>query len=215
MKLARSLKKFDPQGLITGEAALTKDLISIANEDFKRVDIVSIAAIFVIVLLLFTSLSIPVILVGSIEPAIIANLGLPFFLGESISFLSSIVIGCIQLGVTIDYTILLVSRFKDELGTGLSAQKAMEVAIQKSAPSILVSVIILSAVTGGVTLVSRMAILQSICSLISRGAIISMIVIFFLLPSLLIISEKVIAKTSYNWRKPLQRTEDTAKEPSA
>ena len=195
------VKSFDPNGLVTGESALSKDLVTVAANDFKHVDIVSIIAIFLIVLVAFTSLSIPIILVGSIELAIIMNLGIPFFLGQSISFLSTIVIGCIQLGVTIDYSILLVSRFKEELRTGLKTREAMQNAIQKAAPSILTSALILSTATGGVAFVSHFGLLKSICTLISRGALISMCVVLFLLPSLLILSEKVIAKTSLNWRK--------------
>jgi uncharacterized protein len=207
-------KNFDPDALITGEGALTKDLITIANTDFKHVDFVSIIAIFIIVVLVFSSLSIPVILVGSIELAIIANLGLPFYLGQSVSFMSSIVIGCIQLGVTIDYTILLVSRFREELQTGLPTKEAMQQAFQKSAPSILVSVLILSSATAGVAFVTQMGMLKSICTLLARGAVISMCVIFFLLPSLLIIFEKIIAKTTLNWRKPSKREQDAQKESS-
>jgi predicted RND superfamily exporter protein len=195
------VKNFDPEGLVTGEGALAKELVSVAAEDFKRVDIVSISAIFIIVLFLFTSLSMPVLLVGAIELAIIINLGFPFYLGQSISFLSTIVIGCIQLGCTIDYSILLVSRFKEELLTGLGRQEAMREALRKAAPSILTSALILSSATAGVAFVSSLSLLKSICTLISRGALISMCVVFFLLPAILIFSEKAISMTSFNWRQ--------------
>jgi predicted RND superfamily exporter protein len=207
-------KAVDPACYITGEGALTKDLIVIANNDFKRVDLVSIIAIFIIVLVLFTSISVPVILVGGIELSIMLNLGIPYFLGQSVSFMSSIVLGSIQLGVTIDYTILLVSRFKEELQAGLERKEAMRKALALSAPSILTSVLILAAVTADVALVSRQGILASICALLSRGSIISMCVIFFLLPAVLLLSENIIAKTSLNWRKPASPEPRSSKESS-
>jgi hypothetical protein len=200
-ELISIVKTYDPGGLVTGEGALSKDLVSIAMRDFRRVDIVSIGAVFLIILIIFTSLSVPVVLVGSIELAIFINMALPYFLGESVPFIASIVIGCIQLGVTIDYAILLVTRFKEQLRKGLDRHEAMRVALEGSARSIFTSGLALFSATAGVSIISRQAVLQSICSLIARGAIISMGVIIFLLPSLLIISEGLISRTSLNWRR--------------
>lgn len=213
-KIISIVKTYDGRGLVTGEAALSKDLVDIAANDFKRVDFVSIGAILIIILIIFTSFSLPVVLVGSIELAILMNLGLPFFIGEKISFLSTIVIGCIQLGVTIDYAILLVSRFKEQLRGGLETHAAMKVAFQASAPSIITSGLTLFSATAGVAIVSQMSLLKSICSMIARGSIISVLVILFLLPALLIESEKLISKTSLNWRRPFRNARLAQKEPS-
>jgi predicted RND superfamily exporter protein len=206
------VKSFDPEGLVTGEAALAKDLVSVAANDFKRVDIVSVCAILFIILVIFSSVSLPIILVGSIELAILINLGLPFFINEKVSFLSTIVIGCIQLGVTIDYAILLVTRFKEELRTGLATREAMRVAFEASAPSIITSGLALFSATEVVALVSQQSILKSICAMIARGSLISVAVILVFLPALLILFEKIIARTSLNWRAPFRRTRNAHKE---
>jgi predicted RND superfamily exporter protein len=207
-------KRYDPESLVTGEGALTKDFVKVATADFRRVDLVSIVAIFAIILIIFTSISLPVILVGSIELAIYINMALPYFLNESIPFIASIFIGCIQLGVTIDYAILLVTRFKEELRKGFDRHTAMRLALQGSARSILTSGLALYAATSGVTIISKMVLLKTICTLISRGAIVSMIVIIFLLPSLLVLFEGVVSRTSLNWRRPLVRKSEANKESS-
>lgn len=198
-------KSFDPGCLVTGEGALHKELVEVAAADFKRVDMVSLAAISIIVLILFTSVSIPLFLVGAIELAIIANIAIPFYLGQSVPILSSIVIGCIQLGCTIDYSILLISRFKEELWAGLAKREAMAEALRKSAPSILTSSLILCSATAAMGFITSLSLLKSICALISRGAVISMAVVFLLLPAILIRAEGMISVTSLRWRRPQKR----------
>ena len=212
--LIKLTKSYDPDSYITGEGALSKDLIDITAFDFIRVDLVSMALVFVIIAIIFTSLFLPVVLVGSIELAICINLAVPFYLGESVPFIASIVIGCIQLGVTIDYAILLVMRFKEELAKGFERHEAMRLALQGSARSIFTGALALFAATEGVSLISQMAILQAICGMIARGALISMGVILFLLPSLLIVSEGLISRTSLFWRHPFVRKRPASKESS-
>lgn len=207
------MKSYDPEGLVTGEGALIKDLVDITAVDFIRVDLVSVILVFVIIAIIFTSLFLPVVLVGSIELAIFLNLAVPFYLGQSIPFIASIVIGCIQLGVTIDYAILLVTRFKEELTKGFERHEAMRLALQGCARSIFTGALALFAATEGVSLISKMGTLQAICGMIARGALISMGVILFLLPSLLIISEGLISRTSLNWRGPKSKR-PLSKEPS-
>lgn len=207
------MKSYDPEGLVTGEGALIKDLVDITAVDFIRVDLVSVILVFVIIAIIFTSLFLPVVLVGSIELAIFLNLAVPYYLGQSIPFIASIVIGCIQLGVTIDYAILLVTRFKEELLKGFERHEAMRLALQGCARSIFTGALALFAATEGVSLISKMGTLQAICGMIARGALISMGVILFLLPSLLIVSEGLISRTSLNWPRPKGKR-PLSKEPS-
>jgi predicted RND superfamily exporter protein len=189
----------DPAYRMTGEGVLVKDLIKVAAEDFKRVDYVSIGSIFLIILLIFSSLSVPVVMVGSIELSIFINMAVPFFTGETIPFIASIVIGCIQLGVTIDYAILLATRYREELRNGRGRIEAMETAVHTSARSIVTSALTLFAATFGVGLVSKVALLSSLCMMIARGAIISMLIILFVMPAIFVWGEKLIAKTTRNW----------------
>jgi uncharacterized protein len=206
-------KQYDPDVLVTGEGALTKDLIRIAATDFKRVDIVSIGAVFLIIFFIFTSLTLPLLLVGSIELAIIINMAIPFYTGQTIPFIASIVIGCVQLGVTIDYAILLVTRFKEEIRNGSERRQAMRVSIESCARSIVTSALTLFAATAGISFISKMAMLQSICNMIALGALISMMIIIFILPALLVLFEGVIEKTSLNWRSaPKPRIAERIKE---
>ncbi|MED9947388.1 MAG: MMPL family transporter, partial [Peptacetobacter hiranonis] len=190
------VKKYDPDGLIGGEAPLTEDLIRIADTDFKKVSAVSIIAIFAIIAFVFKSASIPVLLVAAIEGAIFANLGIPYYTGTVLPFIASIVLGTIQLGATVDYAILLTSRFKEELGNGYDKYEAMKIAIQKCGRSIVTSGFSFFSSTIGVGIISKLEMISSLCSLMARGAIISMFVILFMLPGLLLISEKLIEKTS-------------------
>jgi len=189
----------DPKAYITGEGILTKDLISLAAEDFKRVDYVSILAIFIIILLIFSSLSVPFLMVGSIELSILINMAVPYFTGEVIPFIASIVIGCIQLGVTIDYAILLLTRYREELRNGLAAKEAMSLAVQTSARSIVTSALTLFAATFGVGLISQMALLKTLCMMIARGSIISMVIILLIMPALFISGQGLIKHTTLNW----------------
>lgn len=193
------VKKYDKEGLVGGEAPLTNDLITIADRDFKMVSIVSIIAIFIIILIIFKSPTIPVILVLAIELAIYINLGIPYYTKTSIPFIASIVIGTIQLGATVDYAILLTSRFKEELAKNKDKYEAMKISLQGSTISIVTSALTFFGATAGVGIISDMEMISSLCTLMARGAIISMFVILFILPGILLICEKLIVKTSKNF----------------
>ena len=188
--------KYDPEGLVGGEAPLTKDLIRIADTDFKKVSAASIIAIFLIIAIVFKSISLPVILVAAIECAIFANLGIPYYTGKIEPFIASIVLGTIQLGATVDYAILLTSRFKEELGYNDNKFEAMQATIKHSGGSIMTSALSFFSATIGVGVISQLELIGSLCSLMSRGAIISMFMIIFILPGLLLVFEPVIRKTS-------------------
>ena len=190
------VKKYDPEGLVGGEAPLTNDLVTIADSDFKKVSIFSIVAIFLIIMVIFKSISVPVILVLAIELAIFINLGIPYYTGTTIPFISSIVIGTIQLGATVDYAILLTSRFKEELSNTNDKKEAMIKALQNSSRSIITSALTFFGATAGVGIISELEMISSLCVLMARGAIISMLVILFVLPGILLIFEGIIIKTS-------------------
>ena len=190
------VKKYDPEGLVGGEAPLTNDLVTIADSDFKKVSIFSIVAIFLIIMVIFKSISVPVLLVLSIELAIFINLGIPYYTGTTIPFISSIVIGTIQLGATVDYAILLTSRFKEELSNTNDKKEAMIKALQSSSRSIITSALTFFGATAGVGIISELEMISSLCVLMARGAIISMLVILFVLPGILLIFEGIIIKTS-------------------
>ena len=200
LEMTDIVKSYDKDAMVTGEGALTKDLTTIADQDFKNVSVASIAAIFVIILIVFKSVSIPVLLVSAIEFAIFINMGIPYYTGTVIPFVASIVIGTIQLGATVDYAILLTSRFREEMRNGYEKKEAMRIAVQESAKSIVTSGLTFFGATGGVALVSDMALIKSLCFLMARGAIISMIVIIFVLPALLLVSEGIINKTTKGWK---------------
>ncbi len=193
------IKAADPSGVITGEGAMTKDLIEIADIDFAHVNVASIAAVFLIILLTFRSASIPVLLVVSIESAIFINMGLPYFTGTQLPFIASIVIGTVQLGATVDYAILMATRFREERQKGLSPKEAAQVACRYCSQSILSSGLTFFAATIGVAAISHMELLKSICLLISRGALISMFVIIVLLPCLLQLLDPLIRHTTLHW----------------
>lgn len=194
------IKEYDQNGVVAGEGALTKDLITTSDRDFKMVSLYSIIAIFLIILVVFKSISIPVLLVSAIEFAIFINMGIPYFTGTTIPFIASIVIGTIQLGATVDYAILLTSRFREELRNGHEKHEAILIAVEESAKSIVTSGLTFFGATGAVALVSDMALIKSLCFLISRGAIISMAVILLILPSFLLVLEGLINKTSIKWK---------------
>ena len=193
------VKKYDPEGLVGGEAPLTNDLINIADTDFKMVSFASIIAIFLIILIIFKSPVIPIVLVLAIELAIYINLGVPYYMGTSIPFIASIVIGTIQLGATVDYAILLTSRFKEELAKNKDKNEAMRISLQGSTRSIVTSALTFFGATAGVGIISDMEMISSLCTLMARGAIISMFVILFILPGILLLCEKIIVKTSKNF----------------
>ena len=196
------VKSYDPQGVISGEGAMTKDLIQVADVDFRNVNITSIAAVFVIILISFGSASIPVLLVGAIESAIAINMGIPYFTGTQLPFVASIVVGTIQLGATVDYAILTTTRFKEELEKGAGVKEAAHIAVEQCSQSILTSGLTFFAATASVAAISQMELISSLCHLISRGALISMAVIILILPALLIVFAPVIAHTTRRWPKP-------------
>lgn len=200
-KIEKIIKKYDSKGILTGEGALTKDLIGIADSDFKRVNTLSTLAVFAIILVVFTSISIPIFLILAIMLAIFINMGVPYYLGHSIPFIAGIVIGSIQLGATVDYAILLTTRFREEISNGHEKFEAMEIAVKESAKSIITSGLTFFVSTIGVAVISEMEIVRSLSAMIARGALISTGVILFILPGVLIASEGFIRLTSKNWGK--------------
>ena len=190
------LHKYDKTGMLIGEGPLTADLIDITDQDFKTVSAVSIGIIFVIILVLFKSISLPVILVGVIEFAIFVNMGIPYYTGTKLPFVASIVIGTIQLGSTVDYAILMTTRYKRERNHGANKHDAITTAHRVSAQSIMVSALSFFAATIGVGLYSNIDMISSLCILMARGALISMVVVIFVLPSMFMVFDKVIVKTS-------------------
>ena len=194
--LNKILHKYDKGGMLIGEGPLTADLIDITDTDFTTVSMVSIGIIFVIILILFKSISLPVILVGVIEFAIFVNMGIPYYTGTKLPFVASIVIGTIQLGSTVDYAILMTTRYKRERNHGAEKYDSITTAHRASAQSIMVSALSFFAATIGVGLYSNIDMISSLCILMARGAIISMIVVIFVLPSMFMVFDKVIVKTS-------------------
>lgn len=194
--LNKILHKYNKGGMLIGEGPLTADLIDITDTDFKTVSMVSIGIIFVIILILFKSISLPVILVGVIEFAIFVNMGIPYYTGTKLPFVASIVIGTIQLGSTVDYAILMTTRYKRERNHGAEKYDSITTAHRASAQSIMVSALSFFAATIGVGLYSNIDMISSLCILMARGAIISMIVVIFVLPSMFMVFDKVIVKTS-------------------
>lgn len=194
--LNKILHKYDKTGMLIGEGPLTADLIDITDQDFKTVSTVSIGIIFVIILVLFKSISLPVILVGVIEFAIFVNMGIPYYTGTKLPFVASIVIGTIQLGSTVDYAILMTTRYKRERNHGANKHDAITTAHRVSAQSIMVSALSFFAATIGVGLYSNIDMISSLCILMARGALISMVVVIFVLPSMFMVFDKVIVKTS-------------------
>ena len=193
--LNKILHKYDKTGMLIGEGPLTADLIDITDQDFKTVSAVSIGIIFVIILVLFKSISLPVILVGVIEFAIFVNMGIPYYTGTKLPFVASIVIGTIQLGSTVDYAILMTTRYKRERNHGANKHDAITTAHRVSAQSIMVSALSFFAATIGVGLYSNIDMISSLCILMARGALISMVVVIFVLPSMFMVFDKVIVKT--------------------
>lgn len=199
-EIDKILDKYDEGAMLVGEAPLTKDLINITDTDFKRVSAVSIGIVFVIILLLFKSITIPVILVGVIEFAIFVNMGIPFYTGTKLPFVASIVIGTIQLGATVDYAILMTTRYQRERSRGAGKFDAITTAHKFSAQSIIVSALSFFAATIGVGLYSNIDMISSLCILMARGALISMVVVVLILPSLFMVFDKIIIKTSKGFR---------------
>lgn len=200
-ELSKILKSYDKDGMLIGEAAATKDLIDITDHDFKVVNIVSIAAIFIIILIALRSVSLPIILVAVIEFAITVNMGVPCFTNTTIPFIASVVIGTIQLGATVDYAILMTTRYKTERNAGKDKHEAVTIALSTSMKSIMVSALGFFASTFGVGVYSSVDMISQLCTLMSRGAIVSMITVICILPSMLMLFDKVIINTTMGMKK--------------
>ena len=194
------LKKYDPSGMLIGEAPCTKDMIETTGHDFQVVNLFSIIAIFVIILLVEKSLSLPVILIAVIELAIFINLGLPHYLGQSLPFIAPICISTIQLGATVDYAILMTTRYKAERVSGKSRYEAVSTALGASIPSIIVSGMGLFAATFGVAVYSNIDIVSSMCMLMARGALISVVCVILMLPAFLMLLDGVVRHTTLNMK---------------
>ena len=190
------VKSYDKSGMVIGEAPLMKDLQDTTDADLVRVNVISIGAIFLIIMFLFKSISLPIILVAVIEFAIMINMAIPFYQGVSLPFVASIVIGAIQLGATVDYAILMTTRYQRERQRGKDKMESISIAHKTSMPSIISSGLSFFAATFGVSCYSQVEMIGSICTLLARGAIISMIVVLFVLPAMFMIFDKLICKTS-------------------
>ncbi len=200
------LKKYDSKGMLIGEAPCMKDMIETTNHDFQVVNIVSILAIFVIIALVEKSISLPFILISVIELAIFINLGIPHYLGQSLPFIAPICISTIQLGATVDYAILMTTRYKAERMLGNDKYQSVTTALTTSIPSVLVSGIGLFAATFGVAVYSDMDIISSMCMLMARGAVVSMLCVIFILPALLMLCDKLICVTTLGMKKVVKKS---------
>ena len=198
-KMDTIIHKYDKKAMIGGEGSMTRDLITTTNTDFAMVNVLSVIMIFIIVALTFKSFALPVILVLTIEFAITINMGIPFFTGSTLPFIASMVIGTIQLGATVDYAILMTTRFKEELSHGKKVKEAALIAMEKSSVSIMTSGFSFFAACIGVSFVAKMDLIKSLVILLARGALISVVSILLVLPSLLIFCHKFIEKTTKNW----------------
>ena len=194
------LKKYDPTGMLIGEAPCMKDMIETTDHDFKVVNAVSILAIFLIILLVERSISLPFLLIAVIELAIFINLGMPHFLGQSLPFIAPICISTIQLGATVDYAILMTTRYKAERLAGKEKRPAVITALSTSIPSIIVSGMGLFAATFGVAIYSDIDIISSMCMLMARGAIVSMLCVILILPALLLLCDRLVCATTLSMR---------------
>ena len=203
------LKKYDESGMLIGEAPCMKDMIETTSHDFQVVNAISILAIFIIIALVEKSLSLPFILISVIEVAIFINLGLPHYLGQSLPFIAPICISTIQLGATVDYAILMTTRYKAERIRGNGKKDAVWTALSTSIPSIIVSGMGLFAATFGVAIYSDIDIIGSMCMLMARGAIVSILAVIFILPALLLLCDKIICATTWGMRKKTHFTDDS------
>ena len=200
-EIKQIIKKYDTSAMLIGEAPCTKDLIEITDNDFKTVSTVSIAAIFAIILVVFGSVSLPVVLVSVIEFAIFINMGIPCYTNTVLPFIASIVIGTIQLGATVDYAILMTTRYKKERIGGAEKHAAVLTALDSSINSVIVSALGFFAATFGVGCYSNIDMISSLCTLMARGALISMTVVIFVLPSMLVLFDRVVCATTVGMRK--------------
>lgn len=200
-KLNEIIKKYDNEAILAGEGPLMKDLVEISDHDFNSVNVVSIAVIFVIMIIVLKSISLPIILIVVIEFAIFINMGIPFYTNTTLPFVASIVIGTIQLGATIDYAILITTKYISNRKEGKNKKEAIDDALGSSIGSIVVSGLCFFGATFGVGVYSKIEMIGSLCTLMSRGAIISMIVVVSILPSFLIVFDKLICKTTSKMRQ--------------
>lgn len=206
-KLNNIIKKYDSKAMLIGEAPCTKDLITITDKDFKVVSAISIIAIFIIIALVFKSAILPVILVSVIEFAIFINLGIPYYTGTKMPFIASIVIGTIQLGATVDYAILMTTRYKKERLRGREKKEAIQIALSTSISSVIVSALGFFAATFGVGLYSDIDMISALCTLMARGAIISMFTVIFILPSMLMVFDRAVCAATFDMRGKVKKTE--------
>lgn len=195
------LKAYDPDALITGEGAMTKDLIETTAVDFNMANNLSVAAILLIVAIVFRSISVPLVLVAAIELAIFLNQGAAYFTGAAVPFIAPTIISCVQLGATVDYAILMTTRFQEELRGGKSRMEAIHIAATSSDASIITSALVLFCATLGVSFVSSIDLIGSICVMLARGALISAVMSMVVTPSILCVCEPLFNKTSLYWRK--------------
>lgn len=200
-QIDKIVKKYDDTGMVIGEAPLMKDLEDVTNVDLVRVNAISIIAIFIIILLVFKSISLPIILVAVIEFAIFVNMAIPYYQGISLPFVASIVIGAIQLGATVDYAILMTTRYQKERMKGKDKMEAIGIAHRTSMPSIISSGLSFFAATFGVACYSKVEMIGSICTLLARGAVISTVVVLLVLPAMFMIFDKVIIKTTKGFKQ--------------
>ena len=199
-ELNKIITKYDKDGLLIGEAACTNDLVNITTVDFQVVNAISIVAIFIIIAIVEKSITLPIILVAVIELAIFINLGIPHLMGESLPFITPICISTIQLGATVDYAILMTTRYKKERYLGNDKRTSVITALETSIPSIIVSAMGLFAATIGVAFYSDVDLISSICKLLARGAVISMFCVTLILPAMFMLFDKVIAKTTLGFK---------------
>ena len=204
-QISSIIKRYDPESMLVGEAPATKDLIEITDHDFKVVSLVSIAAIFILILLVLKSATLPLILVSVVELAIYINMSISYYTGSTLPFIASICVGTIQLGATIDYAILLTNRYKTERIAGSSRKAAVATAVKTSVASVFSSALGFFAATIGVAVYSDIDLISSICLLLSRGALLSMVIVLTLLPSLLLIFDGVIIRTTVGMRGCIEK----------
>ena len=195
-KINEILDKYDTKGMLIGEAPCTEDLIKITDHDFKVVNLVSILMVGVIILVVFRSITLPILLVAVIEFAIFINMGIPYYMGTVLPFVASIVIGTIQLGSTVDYAILMTSRYQVERRSGKSKNESVLIAHRTSIQSIFISAMSFFAATFGVGMYSGISVISSLCMLMARGALISMVTVVFALPAILLLFDPIIIRTS-------------------
>jgi predicted RND superfamily exporter protein len=207
-ELNQIIKAYDADGMLIGEAPCTKDLIEVTSHDFKVVDAISILSIFVIIALVLKSFSLPFILVAVIEFAVFLNLGLPYYTGTELPFIAPICLSTIQLGATVDYAILMTTRYKQERYQGKEKQEAIEIALETSIPSIIVSALGFFAATFGVAVYSNVDIIKSLCSLMARGAIVSMVSVICIMPGMYRVFDGLICRTSRGFRKKDEKKEE-------